>query len=104
MKVANFGLRGIAASLQTEEQIAIVYCITYQQLNRRALSKATNDTEKAQAWELKFHYLHACDMQHARFEFIMSRPNKNMNGINIVAIAPAVGAKVDDNHGEQLRL
>ena len=104
MKTADFGLRGIAASLSSEEQIAIMYCVTYKQLNRRKLLKATSEFERYQAWDLKFHYLHACDMQHARFEFIMSRPNKNMNGVIIVGIAPAVGAKVEDKHGDRLSL
>jgi hypothetical protein len=91
------GIRGIAASSSAEEQTAILYCISYNELNKARYIK-----NKQIVWELKFHYLHATDMQNARYEFIMSRPNKSIQGFDIVGIAPVIGYHVEDNKGDKL--
>jgi hypothetical protein len=91
--------RGIPASEKAEEQATILYGIVYMEINR-----ARSIKKKQIVWEKRTHYLHACDMQHARFEFIMSRPNKSLQGIVINAIGPALGRWVEDNKGDKLSL
>ena len=91
-------LAGIAASQSAPEEVAILYCISYEELNKRKWLTAKDTDTKRRAWELKFHYLHAVDMQHARFQFIMS--HKDMRGININAIAPAIGVLAKDDNGD----
>jgi hypothetical protein len=92
----------LPASSEAKEETTVLYCVSYNHLNRREWLAANDIPGKQKAWKLKFEYLHAVDAQHARFLFIMGRPNKNMNGYDIVGIAPVVGYSVNDNHGEKL--
>jgi hypothetical protein len=97
----NFDLQPIAASADAKEEIAILYCIAYNELNKRKWLAAKDAEGKKRAWELKFHYLHAVDQQHARFEFIMARPNKSIVGVDIVSISPAIGSLAKDSNGDE---
>lgn len=95
-------LQGLTPSGHEEEQATNLHCITYNELDRRKWLAAKDVDGKRRAWVLKFHYLHATDCQHARFEFIMGRPNKSLAGVDIVAIAPAVGRLANDSNGDNL--
>lgn len=92
-------LRGFQPSSQVKEEIANLYCIAYNQLDKRAYLRG-----KEIVWTLKFHYLHAVDAQNARYEFIMAQPHKSIQGLDIVSIAPVIGRHVEDTKGDKLSL
>jgi hypothetical protein len=56
-------------------------------------------------WTVRYEYMHGIDSAHIRSQFIQANWNRNVRIANVhghFGIAPVLGYKVHDNHGEKL--